>query len=507
MSQSAINRWIPVLTISIGGFTSLLSSTTIEVAFPNLMSAFGIDLKTAQWTVTLYMIVMTLAMLMAADLVKRFGVKQVSIVSFVLFIIGTWVGGSATTVSELLIGRTLQGFSAGLQAPLAAIVVANSFPKDRIGTAMGIYGLIMLMAPAVGPVAGGLLIDAFQWPMLFYFQIPFAAVSAVLAYNFLPDDNQTSGNGQYDWVGLLLLTLFISSIFFSISYMTEESTAYLWLPVLILAPLLLLVIFVFVENRVSNPLVNTELFKVAPFSINLVVIFLLSSGMFSTILLVPLYMIETLHMTPGTAGLALLPAGLAMAVASPLAGRLSDKYSPIVIVFPGLLLFAFASFYLSTYELGASLNVIIMSSVLGRLGLSILLPSLYSSSFRVLDGKFTEYASSMLNFARQIGASIGILMFSGYYSISSYKNSENIMDNLREDGGEFLEYGKNLSMEIEKYSLVSWRVDSVVKGEINQYVNQISEHIAFIDAFFTIAIITLASSIIWLISFLLMKFK
>jgi MFS family permease len=176
-----------IFAVGFGSFTSLLSSTTIEVAFPQMMGALALDLNQVQWTITLYMIVMTIAMLLAADVVKRIGVKSTFVLSFVIMSIGSLIGGLSDNLLVLLTGRFFQGFAAGLQAPLATIILGQIFPKNKMGIAMGFFGAIMLMAPAMGPVVGGYIIEVLSWREVFHFQLPMAALSIILAMFYLPN--------------------------------------------------------------------------------------------------------------------------------------------------------------------------------------------------------------------------------------------------------------------------------------------------------------------------------
>ncbi|MBU2060315.1 MAG: DHA2 family efflux MFS transporter permease subunit, partial [Bacteroidetes bacterium] len=429
MSSIPLKHWLAVFAVSFGSFSSLLSSTTIEVAFPNLMGSFGIELKSAQWTITLYMILMVMAMLISADMVKRLGIKKVSGISFTLFIFSTWLGGISDNTATLFVARALQGFSAGLQAPLGAIVVISLFPKERIGAAMGIFGAVMLLAPSIGPVIGGFIIEYFSWRVIFFFQIPLSVISLILGIIFLPR-GEISSSGKYDSLGLAILMGFISSLFFSFHYLRELGGNSLEFQLSISLCIFTIYFFYKVETLAANPIVNIEVFKIVPFTLNLWIIFFLGAGMFSSILLIPFYLLKTLGYPPGQVGLALLPAGIFMVITSPLAGMLSDRVAPAKVIIPSLCVFSLSGFYLSSIQIGTPLIYIVIGSIIARLGLSFLLPSLYTNTIRALQGKHTEYGSSLMNFSRQIGGAIGVMYFSSEFAQNSVIFSKSIQEEM-----------------------------------------------------------------------------
>lgn len=502
MTKIDPKAWLPVFAVSFGSFSSLLSSTTIEVAFPNLMGTLGIELNSAQWTITLYMIVMTIAMLLSADLVKRFGIRKVSGFSFSLFFLSSWLGGVAQDPETLFVARALQGFSAGLQAPLGAIVVINLFPKDRIGAGMGVFGSIMLLAPSLGPVIGGLIVEYHSWRAVFYFQLPMAVISFVLGQALLPKGEVTT-SGKYDWFGLITLAVIILMVFYCLNIVSKQGTHVFILQVGVAVIVIGLIVFAQVEKVASNPIIDLNVFKVLPFSLNLVVIFMMGAGMFSSILLIPYYMLKTLNFTPEQVGLALLPAGLVMAVSSPLAGRLSDRIEPPKIIVPSLFIFSLSGFYLSQIQIGTAIWGLAIGAIIGRIGLSFLLPSLYTNTIKSLNGNFTEYGSSLMNFSRQLGGAIGVMYFSSEFSKNSFITAKYIQ--YETEKVHVLDSARNFlhNADVPLTQLTAIEQDAYYFNNINTDINLMAEHMSFINLFKFIGYASLAGIAIWLLSYYL----
>lgn len=497
MTQS-FQRWMAVAAVSIGSFSSLLSSTTIDVAFSPLMAHFGMSMETAQWTITLYMIVMTIAMLLAADMVKRIGVRATSDISFVIFTIGCILGGIADSVEMLFFGRVLQGIAAGLQTPLAAIVVTKSFPQERIGYAMGIFGSVMLLAPALGPVIGGLLIDQSSWRMLFYFQVPLAIFS-LFAGHLALSKGEISTKGRYDWSGLIILSISMCSLFAAMKFYRSHGVDSALFFITCTLSMITLVAFLQNEKKAINPLVDLNIFGISPFSINLIIIYLLGAGMFSSILLIPFYLIETLHYTPGQAGMALLPAGIIMAVSAPIAGRLADRYTPPYIIIPSLVIFALSGFFLSEVKLDSTIGFIVIGAVISRIGLSFLLPSLYSSTLRHLKGQYTEYGSSLMNFARQLGGSTGVMFFSAKFAELAERHQGLVSsENLGQSIGQYREVMEDAFIKVD---VGNEQYGQLVLSKLAEQPKQVAEFFAFTNIFYIVGFSSLGCILLWLASF------
>ncbi|KNC66887.1 DHA2 family efflux MFS transporter permease subunit [Pseudoalteromonas ardens] len=415
-----------IFTVGLGSFSTLLSSTTIEVAFVQVMGELAMDLSEAHWTVSLYMVVMTIAMLLTADLVNRIGCRYTFIVSFIIMISGSLIGALADGLFSLLCGRALQGFAAGLQAPLATIILGRIFAREKMGIAMGFFGAIMLLAPALGPVIGGYLIDFMSWRGLFAFQIPMAALSLLCALIFLnPDKPQQAAYG-YDWAGLCILTGVLSGFFISLQLVEEVGVYATEFAVSCGVSALLALMFYFYEKNTAQPLVNFALFRDTVFSVNIVVICVLGIFLFSSILIVPLYLLEIRGLSARQAGEALLIPGLIMAFMAPFSGWLSDRFPPREIILCGLLINAYAIWLTAQQDVSSAIIAIVVATSLSRIGMSVMLPSLYVSSLRHLDGPMLAYGSSMINFARQIGGALGVMLFSLLYERSKYIASDQL---------------------------------------------------------------------------------
>ncbi|TAJ24406.1 MAG: MFS transporter, partial [Reyranella sp.] len=179
-------RWLVTVTGMMGVVSMVLAMTTVNVAVPDVMGAFGIGQDKAQWMSSAYMATMTAGMLINAWLTGVFGERRTFVAALLFFSIGALMGGSAPNEDMLIFSRVLQGFSAGVAQPLVMATIFTVFPPERRGTAMGVFGLGVVFAPAIGPTLGGLMIEYFSWRYVFYISLPFCVVAAAMGLIFMP---------------------------------------------------------------------------------------------------------------------------------------------------------------------------------------------------------------------------------------------------------------------------------------------------------------------------------
>lgn len=497
--------WPAVLCMAFISFSSLLSSTTIEVAFPDIMGSLGVGLETAQWCITIFLIVMTVSMLLTADLVQRIGLRATSALSCLMLIGSSWTGGVAESIEILFLSRAVQGFSAGIIVPLGVILVTRLFPPNKIGRAMGVFGAIMLLAPSMGPVIGGFLVEYSSWRILFFIQVPLALMSLLLGNIFLPK-HQVKREGRYDWMGFSFLSISLAAGYTCFFLMTVYGLRSFALQVSAFIYFISTGLFIYSECRASCPIVELGIFRNSAFVINLFIIFVVGVGMFSTILLIPYYLLETLHFTPAQVGLSLLPVGVVMCLIAPIAGIISDVVKPATVIIPSLLLFAISGYFLSETRIGSSLTYIIVGAVIGRIGLSFLLPTLYTHTIRVLEGKFVECGSSLINFARQTGGAVGVMYFSTLFAEMSYVNTRATQFDVSNRVAVMEDYNRLHEFEPDYKGVPESEAPTYVETTLQKDIELVSEHLSFIGIFKFLGWTSMLCVFLWIGAFMTPSF-
>jgi len=401
-------RILATITSLVAATAVILSATIVNVAIPDVMGSFGIDQVQAQWLSTGFLAAMTATMLLAAWSDRAFGQRATFIAALAMFGAGSMLGGLAPNEHVLTLARVIQGASAGVVQPLAMIVLFQVYPPDRRGAAMGAFGVGVVLAPALGPWVGGLLIDNFNWRYVFYLGIPFAVLGMVLALFFLPTRVEQGIRPRFDWIGFALLGAFLMALLGALSNGQRVG----WDSNVILAQfavaLCAVVAFIGWERHTDQPMLDLRLFTHLPFSASAFVSFVLGAGLFGSTYLLPLAVQTIQGLTPTQAGLMLMPAGFVLAVVFPLAGRLSDRVPPGSLIAIGLLIFALASYLTAKFDVNSSFIELTWLTVLTRLGLGFVFPPLSVASLRVLPHSLVAQGSGAVNFARQLGGAFGV---------------------------------------------------------------------------------------------------
>ncbi|HRP77468.1 MAG TPA: DHA2 family efflux MFS transporter permease subunit [Aquamicrobium sp.] len=401
-------RWLATGTVMISTIAVVLSTTIVNVAIPDVMGAFGISQVQAQWISTGFLAAMTATMLLTDWADKAFGQRAAMIGSLVLFMLGSILGGVAPNETMLTIARVIQGAAAGIVQPLAMILLFQVFPPDRRGAAMGVFGIGVVLAPALGPWIGGLLIDTFSWHYVFFLGIPFAILGIVLSNLFLPTRMETGPRPGFDWGGMALLCIFLGFVLNALTNAQRQG----WTSDPILVQFLIAALagagFVWWEIRTARPMLDLKLFANLPFSAASLVAFIMGAGLFGSTYLVPLFVQTIQGMTPTQAGLLLMPSGLILVLIFPLAGRLSDRVPAGYLIGAGMFIFAWSSWLTASLSIDTTFWTLAWWTVISRIGLGLVFPSLTAGSLKVLPRELIAQGSGAMNFIRQLGGAFGV---------------------------------------------------------------------------------------------------
>ena len=404
-------RWRVLATVMIGTVASIMASTIINVAVPDMSHVFGLGQERAQWLSAGFMGAMTLSMLTTPWLLERYGYRHTYTAAVVLLMAGGIVGGFSPWFDLVLAMRVVEGLAAGVLQPIPAIVVLHAFGAGERGKAMGIFGFGVVLAPALGPSIGGILVEAFGWRSIFFVVTPFCLLALAMAQRYLPIGAPggapiSKSGGRLDVVGLGLIAIAVLAL---LNGMVNLHGATLDLGLALLACSVVATIgFIVHQRRGARPLMALALFDHRAFAMGGTVAFIYGMALFGSTYLVPVFMQEALHLPPSQAGAVLLPAGLVLALTIPVAGRFADRIAVSRMVSAGLVLLAASFFLMLGVGTATSLALITLWAVVGRLGLGMIMPSLNLGSMQGVPNTLIAQGSSTVNFLRQLGGAVGI---------------------------------------------------------------------------------------------------
>lgn len=405
---SVLHRWL-VVTASLSSSLALaLSATITNVAVPDIMGAFGVGQDQAQWMATAFFAAMTAGMLLSDWLTRRFGARDVFITMMLLFFLGSIAGGTAQTYGTVVLGRTIQGLSAGVILPLTMMAMFAVFPPHQRAMVAGLFGISFVLGPGLGPWFGGMAIDAFDWRFTFYVALPISFGSIMLASVILPGRDRSIKNSNLDWFGFLLVATFLAATLTGLSNGQLKG----WSSNFVIASLILglgcAAAFLFWETRVADPIFDVRLLRNPKFAVANIVSFLVGASLFGSFYLQPVFVQIVESYTPLRAGLVLVPGGLAMGLALPIGGRLADRYPPYILLVTGFLLFGITTWLMGFSDANTGFWTFALLVLIGRIGQGFLFPPVTAAGLAAAPSEKMGTANGMLNFTRQMGGAFGI---------------------------------------------------------------------------------------------------
>ncbi|PYK71099.1 MAG: MFS transporter [Verrucomicrobia bacterium] len=338
--------WVLVATI-LGSSMAFIDGTVVNVALPALQSALNATVTDVQWVIEAYSLLLSALLLVGGSLGDRYGRRRVFVVGVVIFAAASAWCGLATGIRPLIIARAAQGFGAALLVPGSLAIISSSFREEDRGRAIGTWSGFSAITAAIGPVLGGWLIERFSWRAVFFINLPLAIIVVVICYWRVPE---SSGNekGRLDWLGAIVIALGLGALVWGLIESTRLGFAHPAIVAALVAGLILIVTFVFLERQRRHPMVPLQLFRSRTFTGANLLTLLLYSALGGTLFFLPLNLIQVQHYTPTAAGAALLPLILIIFLFSPWAGGLVQKYGAKIplIVGPGIAAIGFAFFTL-----------------------------------------------------------------------------------------------------------------------------------------------------------------
>ena len=387
-------------------FVMVVSGGIVNVAVPDVMGTFGIGLDQAQLMTTAFNVAMTTSQLLNAWVIAVFGQRIGFTATLIIFTIGSLICGFADDFSFVVLGRTMQGFSAGVIQPLVMVTIFQVFPSDRRGAAMGLYGMALSLAVAIGPAFGGIAIEALNWRSIFFVPLPLVVIAFGAGLVFMPSYRDAKEQ-PFDWTGYGLIIVTLYCIMTGLTDGQRDGWVSNTIVSYFVVAAVAAVAFLRSQLRRGSTLVDLSLFRNREYTSIIIITLIFGIGNFGTGYAVPVFGQLVQGMTPFAAGLVVMPAALAVAVALPFTGRLADTISPRLGIMTGLGLFAMGSALMIDADVNTPYLNIMAYYMISRFGMAFTMPFLMNSALRSLPPEQLNAGAGMVNFCRQLGGSLG----------------------------------------------------------------------------------------------------
>lgn len=398
---------IPVLVALIGAFMSILDSSIVNVAIPTIMHVFNTDTSTVEWVVTIYMLALGVVVPLSGWLGDKLGFKKLYILALVLFTFGSLLCTLSWNVDSLIAARVVQALGGGLIMPTTMAMVYRMVPQERIGSAMGVLGIALFVAPAIGPTLGGYLVEYVDWRWIFTINLPIGVLGVLLSLVYLPDF-PPAGAGSLDVGGAVTAAVGLFTLLLALSKgadwgWTSEATVLLFY-----TSAVSLGLFVYLELTCPNPLLDLRVFRYPAFTLANLMVVVTTIGLFGGIFYVPLFLQTIRGLGAMETGLLSMPGALVSALMMPVTGRLYDRIGPRLMAVTGLVVLAITTYLFHFLDIVTPDRVIITWLILRSVSMSFASMPAQTAALAGLPPELVGRASAMTNIINRVSGSFGI---------------------------------------------------------------------------------------------------
>jgi MFS transporter, DHA2 family, multidrug resistance protein len=409
-----VNPWIIAMTVMLATFMEVLDTSVANVSLPHIAGSLSASVDESTWVLTSYLVANAIILPMGAWFSTLFGRKRFYMTCVALFTISSVLCGLAPSLPMLILFRIMQGIGGGALQPISQAILVESFPKEKHGMAMAVYGMGVVVAPVIGPTLGGWITDNYSWRWIFFINIPVGLLSLALTYMLVFDPPYIVRRGftdglRIDYAGLGLLALGLGAL----EVVLDEGQREDWFGsrFIVIAAILAVVCLVSVviwELRQKQPVIDFRILKERNFMLCTVSMLVLGFVLYGSTTLLPLFLQTLLGYTALLSGLVLSPGGIVICICMPLVGILLRRYQARWLVIFGVLVSSFGLFAMSKFTLEIDYQTAVWGRVIQSLGLAFLFVPISAAAFAFIPRERANYATGLFNLARNIGGSSGI---------------------------------------------------------------------------------------------------
>lgn len=414
-----VEKRIPLFIVLLSGaFITILNQTLLGTALPPIMKDLQVSESTVQWLQSIFMLVNGIMIPVTAFLIERFTSRQLFLTAMSIFAAGTLLCAVGIDFSMLLIGRVLQAAGAGIMMPLMQTILFLTFPKEKRGTAMGLFGLVIAFAPAIGPTLSGILVEHLTWRSVFYVVFPIAIIIIIASIFLLKNVTETT-HPKLDIASVILSTLGFGGLLYSFSSVGEAG----WTSVQFIAPLIVgivsLVIFIRRQLNLKEPMLEFRVFNYGIYTLGTILSMFVFGVLIATNIILPLYMQNMLQYSALKSGLVLLPGAIIMGMMNPITGYLFDKFGGKWLARIGLFVLVVSTLPFTMLTEHTTFTYLATSNALRMVSIAMVMMPMTTLAINQLPNELIAHGTAMNNTFRQMAGAIGTAVFITLMSVSA----------------------------------------------------------------------------------------
>jgi MFS transporter, DHA2 family, multidrug resistance protein len=488
----AINPWIIALTVTLATFMEVLDTSVANVALPHIAGSLSVSSDEATWVLTSYLVSNAIVLPMSGWFSSLIGRKRFYMSCVALFTISSCLCGFAPNLPLLIFFRVLQGAGGGGLQPSEQAILADTFPPKQRGMAFAVYGMAVVLAPAIGPTLGGWITDNFTWRWIFFINIPVGIISLFLTNRLITDPPYMRRERKIfriDYIGISLLALGLGTLQVVLDKGERDdwfgSHFILTMTIICVTALIAVIIW---EWKHKDPIIDLHLFRDRSFGIGTSLMFMVGFALMSSTVLIPLFLQTMMGYTAQEAGLALMPGGFAIILVMPLVGFLLGKYDARRLLLLGFTLLAVALFYMTHFDLSIDFRHAAGARTIQALGLAFLFVPINTAAYAFLPKEKNNQASGLINLARNIGGSVGISVVTTMLSRRTQFHLANLSNHVNPGNVKFQEMLNSASHMLLARGSSAFEATRQAYGLIAGTLNQQATMLAYIDDFWLVGV-------------------
>jgi EmrB/QacA subfamily drug resistance transporter len=400
-------KWWTLVVVCLAVFMLLLDVTIVNVALPSIQKELGSSFEDLQWVVDAYALALAAILLASGSLGDLLGRRSVFVIGLVIFSGASLVCGLSGSPLMLNVSRAVQGAGGAMMFANSLALIAQEFPANERGTALGIWGATTGFAVAVGPLVGGVLTDAFGWEWIFLVNVPVGVLTLALTLMKVRD-SERDPTARIDWGGLVTFSAALFCLVFALIRGNDDGWGSPKIIGLLVTGAVLLALFTAIEQRSDQPMLDLRLFRIPTFTGAQIVAFSIHASMFSMFLYITLYIQNVLGYTPLESGLRFLPVSFLSFLAAPIAGKLSERYPVRLFLTAGLGLIGLGLLEMHGVKPSDDWTTLLPGFILAGIGIGFVNPPLATAAIGVVEPRRAGAASGINSTARQVGTAVGI---------------------------------------------------------------------------------------------------
>ena len=492
--QRYVNPWVVTVSVMLATFMEVLDTTVVNVSIPHIAGNLASTNEEGTWVVTSYLVSNAIVLPISGWLANHLGRKRLLLMCVAGFTVTSLCCGLATSLTQLIIFRVLQGLTGGGLQPLAQAILLETFPKERHGHAMAAFGIGILLAPILGPTLGGWITDNYSWRWIFYLNLPVGALSLFLMNKFVFDPQyvKRSNGARVDLWGIGFLALGIGSL----QILLDTGQRKDWFSSHYIQTFAALCVFGLValiirELMTDHPVVDLGVLRDRSFSAGVFLISMLGFVLYASLVLLPLYLQTLMGYPAYNSGLALSPRGIGALLFTPLAGHLTTKTDPRRLLAVGIVLGSITMFQLSGLNLYVGFWDIFWAQVLQGVALSFLFIPLMSLAMSHISPQKMGNATSIFNLMRNIGGSVGIALMTTFLARRSQVHQNHLVANVTAGSPQTARLLQGLRANFVAHGIDGVTASHKALGAVYGMVQQHAAMLAFVEAFWVMGVVFL----------------